>query len=513
MKRHSLFALILLTGFSMSLHAQNESDALKYAMQNYTGSARSAGAGTAFGAIGADPICAAVNPAGLARFRTSAFYVSTSFTNVKNNARYIGNSQTDNKFNFNIPNIALIINIPGTDYENKNPSEIVNFTVGFNLNRLNNFHYNTLYSGNNQASSITQAWAEKADANNSLPELFSAYSVELLAYNTFLIDYDTTASTPKYQSAYGKNPLLNTRQFGSILSKGAINDYNMSFAANYMHKVYFGLTLGLKSVRSIEAFEFNETDLRTVNVKDIQRLRFNQYISTRGTGFNAKLGINAAPNEYLRLGLAYHTPTTYNLTDSYSYRITSYFDYDARDPFNNLRESSVFKTEAAYKYRITSPSRTIFSAGLVDKNVGFFSIDLEVVNYGAASLQPTRANSADESFTIENTNIQRLYKDNAVNFRAGLELVDKIFRYRAGYGYYASPYNPEFFPDASQYNRQVYSLGFGIKTNTYAFDFAYVNTRSASLYIPYTLSNTTHYGITNNFKTTSFIVSASFPID
>ena len=44
----------------------------------------------------------------------------------------------------------------------------------------------------------------------------------------------------------------------------------------------------------------------------------NETLNTKGVGINAKLGVIYKPVEDVRLGLAFHTPTAYELTDKYS---------------------------------------------------------------------------------------------------------------------------------------------------------------------------------------------------
>ena len=353
------FLFVFLSCFS--LKAQNEIDVVRYSMQTIGSTARSYGVAGAFGSIGADASCAGINPSGLARFRNSSLNLSASFYNAKNNASYIGQTFNDNKFNFNVPNLGLIVNLPAADYNNKKPTGFVNFVFGFNVNRLNNYNMRSLFSANNKESSITQDWAQRANGTNDIPINFSRYSLEHLAYQTWLLDKDTTSPTPAYNSAYGKNAAVNVNQQGNILTKGALSDYNASFAGNYKHILLFGISLGAKSVRYVQSNSFKEKDNKPLVVKDIDYVVLDQYQRTNGIGLNAKFGVNIAPNEFIRIGYAYHSPTIFNLTDSYSYTITSKFDYQARDQFGDLRQSSTATTDATvYKYKISVPGRQVF---------------------------------------------------------------------------------------------------------------------------------------------------------
>ena len=494
----------------LSLKSQNETDVVRYSMQTIGSTARSYGVAGAFGAIGADASCAGINPSGLARFRNSSFNLSTSFYNAKNNASYIGQYYTDNKFNFNIPNLGFIVNMPAADFESKKPTGFVNFVFGFNVNRLNDYNMRSIFSANNKESSITQDWAERANSTNDIPANFSRYSLEHLAYQSWVLDKDTTSNTPAYQSAYGKNAAINVNQTGNNLIKGALNDYNASFAGNYKHIVLFGISLGAKSVRYIQNNSFTEKDNKPITqAKDIDYVVLDQHQKTSGIGLNAKFGINVAPNEFVRIGYAFHSPTVFNLTDSYTYTITSKFDYGAKDQFGDLRINSTATTEATlYKYKISVPGRHVFSFGLVNKNLGFLSLDLESVNYTQANLF-----AKDYAFTSENLNIKRSLNPSVINLRLGGELIQNQFRLRAGYARYPSTYREGAVPFVKSLVNNIYTLGFGIKEKRYSFDLAYVNSGYSNYFVPYSLSNAVSYAITNNVRSSNIVLSANFLID
>jgi hypothetical protein len=513
MKRVSVVFLCL---FSAGLSAQNEADVIRYSMETLGSTARSFGVAGAFGAIGADASSASINPAGLARFRTSNFFVSTSFYTAKNKTSYIGQSLEDSKFNFNLPNIGIVANIRGEDYESKNPEGFVNFVFGFNVNRLNNFHKRSIFNSDNRSSSITENWAERASKTGVLPPQFSKYSLEHLAYNAWVIDKDTSSSVPAYVSAYGKNSAIHVNQRGSIITRGALNDYNVSFAGNYKHLVLVGISLGAKSVRYIENNSFTEADKRTTPVKDIYNVTFEQYLRTSGIGFNAKIGVNVSPTEYFRLGYAFHSPTIFNLTDSFLYTIQSKFDFGARDQFGDLREDRTETTESTvYKYKITTPARHVISFGLVNKEIGFVSLDIETVNYSSANIITKDKGPDAYSFTDENLSIKSKLSSNVVNFRLGGEAIWEQYRFRAGYARYPSQYKSGAVPFLNNLVNNVYTLGFGIKSAKYSFDMAYVNSGYADYSVPYTLENPakTSYTITNNVRATNVVISAAINID
>lgn len=489
------------------LFSQFESDAIRLSMQTLGSSARSYGIGGAFGAVGADPSSAAINPAGLARYRTSKLFLSTAFYNAKTKTTFGNNEFSNSKFNFNIPNFGFVANIRAEGYEEKKPEGMVNFVFGFNMNRIANFHKSTTFEGNNKISSITQNWAQRATKDGVIAPEFSKYSIHHLAFETWAIDADTNSSTPAYKSAYGTNA-IDVNQSGTVLSSGSINDYNISLAGNYKHVFHGGISIGLRRAKYKEEFSFTERDNKNTTIKDIESVNFESNLLTRGNGFNAKIGFIATPTEFIRIGYAYHSPTLFNLTDSYFYSITSKYDFGAKNPFGLNRQNTFLRTQpATYKYTITTPSRNVFSLALVNKEIGFISLDAETVNYSSA-----RMKASDYAFKDENLSLSRNYK-NVVNLRIGAELIQDEFRFRAGYARYPSPYKDGYVPYVKDLVNNIYTLGFGIKTDDYAIDLAFVNSGFADYTVPYQLSNGQYYTATNNVRANNFIISASINID
>ena len=496
------------------LSAQNIQDVIRYSMHQPGSTARSYGVGGAFGAVGADVSSAAINPAGMGRFRTNNLFISSSFYNNKTKARYIDRTISDSKFNFNVPNAGLVLIIPAEGFEKKKPEGFVNFVVGFNVNRLNNFHSKSFFSANNNTS-ISQAWAESASKDGLEPKFFSKSSLYYLAYVTSMIDIDTNFFTPRYISAYGTTP-IQVNQKGSLLTRGGMNDYNASFAANYKHKLFVGMSLGVQSVRFIENFSITETDLKTSNIKDVKSVTLTNTIITSGVGFNSKFGINYNVNEKVRLGYAYHSPTVLNLKDSFSYTLQTVFDPNAFDPFGEARRNArVSSNQFYYKYRITTPARHVYSLALVDKNVGFLSVDVETVNYTQGALEPR--DPKEEPFLDQNESVKTMLRSNAVNLRIGGEYIHEQYRFRFGYARYPSQFKDNAVPYVRDLANNVYSLGVGIKTSLYSLDFAYVNSQSANYRVPYTLenlnSNQTNQTITNNNRSNNIVISLGINID
>ena len=98
------YIFLILVGFCASqLQAQEIRDALRYAQDNITGTARFRAMSGAFGALGGDLSAINVNPAGSAIFSNNQVGLSLSNNSISNNSNYFGEKtkQTDNSFDLN----------------------------------------------------------------------------------------------------------------------------------------------------------------------------------------------------------------------------------------------------------------------------------------------------------------------------------------------------------------------------------------------------------------------------
>src|SRR6478609_3595738 len=96
------YMYLLALGLSMSLQAQNVTDAMRFAQTDLNGTARFRAMSGAFGALGGDLSSLNVNPAGSAVYNHNEMGFTLSNQNVKNNSNYFGTSTdaTDNHFDF-----------------------------------------------------------------------------------------------------------------------------------------------------------------------------------------------------------------------------------------------------------------------------------------------------------------------------------------------------------------------------------------------------------------------------
>lgn len=459
MKKSLLFLFICAPFFSI---AQNEGDALRYSWINFGGSARFASMAGSMGALGADPSVAAVNPAGYARFTRSDFSLGFNYAEIQSASTFNGTSSNDGKSNFNLSSFSLIGAFPVP-----NSSDWKSIQFGVSYQRYANFHNKISIEGSN-SSSLLDAFVEEA---NGIPEenlLDQRPFYSGLAYWAYLIDpLDTNQNTYSSQIPDG-----NVNQLRTITRTGSMGETNFTLSGNYLDKLYFGGSLGLPGVRYSEIYMHEESPKDSSLA--LRSFSFKESLVTRGLGINFKAGVIFTPVQWLRLGLALHTPTGIGLSDRWSTTASSDFKTGP-----DYTETSVLGN---YNYRLRTPGRTVFSLGLILKKRGSLNIDYERVNYAKAKLRSDRYDPTGYSFTYENQAITNSYRS-VSNLRIGTEWRIKPFYLRAGFALYGKPFKNNI--SISDPTRITYSGGIGYRNKKYYIDLAYLQTSWTEDYYMY----------------------------
>ena len=466
--------------------AQNEDDALRYSNLTFGGTARSLGCGGAFGAIGADFSTLSFNPAGIGLYKSSEFTFSPSMYIGKTTSSYLGSTNEDNRYNFNLGNVGMVLAFP----LNSKMSDAgwKNMQFGFGINRTQNFNNRMIIEGNNMSSSLLDTWVEYANGN-SIDNL-DQYDVGL-GFNTWVLD--TIAGSPTQYKAMVAGGGLKQRK--SINSSGSMNEWVMTLGGNYNDKLYFGATLGFPFLKYSEESTFNETALaENIGFENFREFTYHQNLETTGSGFNFKFGMIFKPADWVRLGASVHTPTYfYNMHDVYTNNVKSRFDNG-----DNYSEDS---PEGTYDYKLNTPMRAMGSLAFIIGNFGFISADYEFVDYSESRF---RADNSEVFFDV-NDAIRSKYTSTS-NLRVGTEWKYNEFNFRGGYALYGDPFKNSSLNGASS----SYSVGFGMRQTTYFLDLAYVVTQMKNDYYLYYSENVQPAIAKNDFKNQSFIMTLGF---
>ncbi len=461
MKRFILVTglLFLIVG---GVWAQNEEDVLRYSNTQLVGTARYMGLGGAYGAVGADFSSLSSNPAGIGLYKRSEFTITPSLYFGNTESNYMGNTAKDSRNNFALGNAGIVISQEPVDRLDRNPLQ--NFQIGFGVNRLKDFNNRAYIEGVNTNNSLLDTYVEYAGNKN--PENLNAFDTRL-AFDTYLIDTVPGADPFTYVNAYSYiGGFTSALQRKSIETKGSINEWVLSGGMNIDDRFYFGMTLGFPFIRYYRNSTYQEVN-QTAPDRDLDNFKYKEDLTTRGGGFNIKVGAIVRPVAWLRVGAAYHSPTWYNnLKDTWSNRMSAY--YTNGDTYTY--DSPI----GEYTYDIKTPGKAIGSLAILFGNRGLISADYEYVDYSKGQLKPNM------EFNDPNNIISSNFT-NANNFRVGTEWRLGLIQLRAGYGNYGSP----FKSGVNDGQIQTYSGGIGFRSNEFFMDAAFVYAKSEQNYYLY----------------------------
>ncbi|MFI5171998.1 MAG: OmpP1/FadL family transporter [Chitinophagales bacterium] len=497
-----IFTLVLATALSLNIYAQSDVDALRYSMQDFGGTARSLGSGNAYGALGGDMSSLSMNPAGIGIYRSSEFVITPGLLSINSESDYLGQTNSDNRYSFNINNFGFVFNHLNTGKENATDGW-VSGSFGIAYNKLANYNNSVLYSGFNEQSSLIDSYVEYLNAGGGTDpsnvfdkDPFGAG----LAWETYLIN-PTGFDSMQYYSVIHDGDVQQTK---SIITKGGLNEVAISFGGNYGNRLYVGATIGIPNIRYSNSTIYSEEDINDEH-SDFNEFTLNDYSETYGVGINAKLGLIYRINEYIRLGAAVHSPSLFGLTDNYYSSMNSSLDTSGSFSFDSpLGE---------YSYELITPWRVIGSAAITIKEIGLISAEYEFVDYSEAGFNFNRSLDAGD-LSYENTvnnNIDLKYGAASV-IRLGGELKYDVFRFRAGYIMSGTPFNDGIAANDADFAKNTYTAGIGIKEKSYFIDLAFAHTTSKEYDIQYIYDDGTgvNDGATINSSLNNFLLSFGF---
>ncbi len=463
--------------YSFGLYAQYAEDALRFSEQYYQGTARSMAVGSSFGALGADVSVLSTNPAGLGLYRSNTYSITPEIFTRKTTAEYNGDKGEDTRTIFDLSSFSMI---SATNLGGKN-NGFRFVQLGFGMNRLNNFNFERTIKGTNYENSRLDAYLANADGVNyqDIEEDYGGYySYDLTpAWNTFLID-----TIPGYQDWYfSPVPWGGVYQTERMRTYGSVNEWVMSIAGNYADKLYVGFTLGMPMLRYYRETTYSEYDSGdTIPYFDSWSVYEN--LSTTGVGVNLKLGLIYRPVDWIRVGVAFHSPTWYSLHDNwytiYNSDLESFGSYTSSSP------------NGVFDYHLHTPYRVIGDMAFIVKKQGFISVEYEFVDYSIAQF---KASGVDYDMGV-NYDIEQYFAPTH-NIRAGVEYRPGPFSIRGGYALYASPYANNL----NDGKKQTFSGGLGYSSHHFSIDFAFIYGKKNEDYYLYT----SDYGSANPALITS----------
>ena len=475
--------------------AQEPADALRYSWYIQSGTARQQAVGGAMGSLGGEISATFVNPAGLGLYRTGDFVFTPGYNFLNNKSTYFNRTEKEKKNYFNFGTTGFVLGNEGRS----NRWHAVSIAV----NRAANFGNNILYRGQTTQSSYSQKFLEEVRNGNIKDANAVAQNYPFgtsLAFNTYWIDTIAGGSSGNYQFQTRAPIATGLLQQNAIETKGGITEIALAGATNFNNKLLVGGTIGLPILyykREATFFEADATD-NPSNKFDFASLT--ESLTTNGIGVNLRMGLIYKPVEYVRLGLAVHSPTYYALTDKYDASITT--NTESYHGQLTQRPSDIpVASPATFKYTLLTPYRIIASGSYVLREIqdvrkqkGFLTADIEYVNYKFSSFHPNDASNTDQStkdyLKSLNKAIDKAYKS-AFNFRAGGELKFTTVMVRLGVAYYGNPYKNI---NGEKGNRFQLSGGLGYRNKGMFVDLTYVYTLTKDVHFPYRLQYSPYSG-------------------
>ncbi|CAD0004511.1 OmpP1/FadL family transporter [Flavobacterium salmonis] len=467
--------LLLISGLTFSMsYSQEVSDAIRYAQDNLTGTARFRAMGGAFGAVGGDFSSLSVNPAGSAIFNNNQVGVTFSNQNIKNNSDYFG-EQTSDKENSFILNQAGAIFV----FNDRNPnSKWKKIAIGATYENTNNFNNNIFSAGTNKNK-------------NSIDSYFLNYANGISLGDITGLDYSDLFYDKQqaYFGFYGKvilpdnpndanNTQYNTNvpdggnyiQENEIYARGYNSKLSFNIATSYQDRIYLGANLNVHVTdyrRSSSFFERNTSALEATQT--ISNVRFNNDLYTYGNGFSFQLGAIAKVTKSLRLGLAYESNTWYELYDELSQSLYSTTENNANEAIDYEVNPNIINVYDSYT--LQTPGKFTFSGAYIFGKSGLISIDYSIKDYGNTKFKPTN----DSGFRELNREIDNQFTTNG-ELRIGGEFKIKRLSLRGGYRFEGSPYNDS----KTIGDLNSYSGGLGYNFGSTKLDLAYSFTERES---------------------------------
>ncbi len=480
MKLPILMAGGLLTAFAAG--AQNFQDAARFSQLTSQSTARSMGIGGAVGAVGADFGALSVNPAGIGLYRRGEFSFSPSIRANRVDGDYLGISTEEQSGAFSISNIGLVSVSGAADKQRSSGWRSWGYAVG--LNRVADFNRTYFYRGQSTSNAGAEFFALDATQNSdaagqiiSNPDNGPEYGY--LAYENYLIDYDSVQGQYRTYADSRQGPLNQQR---TVRERGGISELLFSFGGNRNERLMIGGTVGLPFVRYTRESTFTESDANN-SIVDFAQYQFSEGLRTTGLGINLKLGVIFKPSDAFRFGVAVHTPTWMSLQDQYNANMEN-----NSEGYHGTTNSSIPQYDLSYSIR--TAWRGVLSATAFAGRWGFISADYEYVGYKNARVNyETTENQAAFGVGYFSTT-QRIVNEDlkanlvgASNFRIGGEGHLDNFYFRAGVGFYSSPYKNDFFSNG----RTDYAAGIGFRGQRSFIDMAVVQSQYKNSENPYVL--------------------------
>lgn len=460
---------------------------LSHTSHNF-GTARSMAMGNAFTALGADMVSASLNPAGVAMYVGGDLsitpMISVAKTNSTGEAYYNLANRADNpNTRFVVPNFGVVIPV------SMSTGVLTNVNFAMSYNRIADFNQSRLMASldNSEGNSLANYFRDFSNAfdqdlkfdNEGYLKYGDPFSWgAVLAYDTYLTNVDDEGW---FVDRISDDAIID--QYSMLETRGAVDEWSFAGGFNLIDKVYLGISIGIQSIDYTRNTYYGEDYLYENNDSGlVDQLLYTDYWQSTyfyGTGHNFKFGVTARPLPWLRIGVAYHTPTYYSLEISYAGAMESKTSHiepgKDEEIIEKDAESPYFEEYGVNSWRFRTPSRLLTGVAVTLGNRAILSADYERSWYQTLRLQKSTIYGLDD---VYKGHFKEVFKANNT-LRLGLECyVLPAVALRAGYIWsdsaIKSGYEDAMTSRPSPTTQSFITAGLGLHLNkTTYLDFAY----------------------------------------
>lgn len=468
------------------------------------GTARSMAMGNAFTALGADMVSASLNPAGIGMYVGGDFsftpMIGVSKSKTMGGDPYYSSGDyeyfDDHTTRMAVPSFGVVFPL------SKSTGNFTNINFGFSYNRIADFNQDRLMASydNDAVNSVANYFRNFADIDNLQTDSSGKmdfgddpyYWGPVLAYKSGLIN--------KYDDGWfidriGANALVD--QYSATQTRGSLGEWAFTVGFNIVDRLYLGVSLGIQSLNYKHNTYYGENyhyadDAPAVDGAGVpldyqlHNVGYMQNTTISGSGHNFKLGLTARPFDWLRVGVAYHTPTYYSLDFTYMSDMNSDMQRVGNDPeglgvppggfdYNEVY-SPILEDYGSNAWEFRSPSRLLAGVAVTLGRRAILSADFERSWYQTIRLQDSPL--GDELSVIYKQNYKSVFKGSNTLRLGGEFYLLPALALRAGYIWSGktlrSDYEHAIFSRPIPTEQSFLTAGIGLHlSKTTTLDFAY----------------------------------------
>lgn len=513
MKKIITLATLGLLAAAVPMSAQTVYDAAKITNKDLNGTARFVGMGGAMGALGGDISTIGTNPAGIGIYRSNDAMVSFGLSAYGTESNYMGYKMNSDKTGASFDNVGFVLS---SKIGNATALRYVNF--GFNYHKARSFYKNMSMSGNLGDYTQTDYMAAQAGGIKDWSgDIYTDPEVgwlSALGYDSYLITdliaHDGQGSVPSGYVPYivngtqvknldGNLVYRTPEEYGGMFwggngnfrseERGGIDQYDFNISFNINDRVYLGMTIGAYAI-DYSKYTFYDEDYGNGQGYNLQ-----SWNKIHGSGFDVKFGAIVRPFEYspLRIGLAIHTPTYYNL----DYKTNARLESDVLNDLDITNESGIgsgvigqynvdtydiMKGDMVRQFRLQTLWTYNVSLGYTIGTALALGAEYEYQDYSSMKFKDQEGYS--ETFEYENSTTPMMKGVSTIRLGAEYKVIPQ-FALRAGYNYTSAIFNNDAYKDLPYNSIQTdtdfantkalsnYTLGIGYRGSMFYADLAY----------------------------------------